>query len=115
MHAINVFATLVWAPSGLALAALLILGRRFWPSIALGAAIVNLWTGAPLPVALAIGAGNSLEAVLGASALRRIPDFRPSLDRVADVIGLIVLAAVGSSAVSATIGVSSLTLAGESR
>ena len=112
LHAINVFATLVWVPSGLALAAMLVLGTRFWPSIALGAAIANLLTGAPWPAALAIGAGNALEAVLGAWALSRIPDFRRSLDRLTDVIGLIVLAAVGSCTVSATIGVSALALAG---
>jgi len=112
MHAVNVFASLVWAPSGLSLAAMLVLGTRFWPSIALGAVIANLWTGAPWPAALAIGVGNTLEAVLGAWALRRIPDFRRSLDRLVDVIGLIVLAAIGSTVISATIGVTSLTLAG---
>ncbi|HEY4231172.1 MAG TPA: MASE1 domain-containing protein [Thermoanaerobaculia bacterium] len=111
-HAINVFATLVWAPSGLSLAALLILGSRFWPAIFLAATVVNLWTGAPVLVALAIGAGNALEAVLGAWALHRIPDFRRSLDRVVDAVGLILLAAIGSVAVSATIGVASLALAG---
>jgi integral membrane sensor domain MASE1 len=74
--------------------------------------IANLWTGAPVVVAAAIGAGNTLEAVLGAWALHRIPDFRRSLDRVVDAVGLIVLAAIGSVAVSATIGVASLALSG---
>ncbi len=111
-HAINVFATLVWAPSGLSLAAFLILGTRFWPAIFVGATIANLLTGAPVLVAAAIGAGNTLEAVLGAWALHRIPDFRRSLDRVVDAVGLIVLAALGSTAVSATIGVASLALSG---
>ncbi|HEY1252087.1 MAG TPA: MASE1 domain-containing protein [Thermoanaerobaculia bacterium] len=112
MHAINVFASLVWVPSGLSLAAILILGTRFWPAIFVGATVANLWTGAPPLVAAAIGAGNTLEAVLGAWALLRVPGFRRSLDRVADVIGLIVLAAIGSTAVSATVGVSSLVLSG---
>jgi signal transduction histidine kinase/CheY-like chemotaxis protein len=111
-HAINVFATLVWAPSGLSLAAILILGTRFWPAIFVGAMIANLWTGAPVLTAAAIGAGNTLEAVLGAWACHRIPDFRRSLDRVADAVGLILLAAMGSVAVSATIGVASLALSG---
>lgn len=112
IHAINVFASLVWAPTGLSLAAMLLMGTRFWPSIALGAVIANVWTGAPLPVALGIGAGNTLEAVLGAYALRRIPGFRSSLDRLVDVFGLVVLAAVASTAVSATIGVGSLAVSG---
>jgi signal transduction histidine kinase/CheY-like chemotaxis protein len=112
MHAINVFAALVWVPSGLSLAAILLLGRRYWPSIFVGATVVNFWAGAPLLVAVAIGAGNTLEAVIGAWALGRVPGFRRSLDRVADVLGLIVLAAIGSTTVSATIGVASLVAAG---
>ncbi len=112
IHAVNVFATLVWAPTGLSLAALLLLGPRFWPSITLGAVIVNLWAGAPLGAALGIGAGNTLEALFAVYALRRLPGFRSSLDRVVDVLGLIILAAVCSSAISATIGVGSLVLGG---
>jgi signal transduction histidine kinase/CheY-like chemotaxis protein len=111
-HAINVFATLVWAPSGLALAAMLILGTRFWPAIFVAATVVNLWTGAPLLTAATIGAGNTLEAVLGAWVLHRLPDFRRSLDRVVDAVGLILLSAIGSAVVSATIGVASLALSG---
>ncbi|HEY3204377.1 MAG TPA: MASE1 domain-containing protein [Thermoanaerobaculia bacterium] len=112
IHAISSFATLVWPPSGISLAAILLLGYRFWPSIALGAVVANLWTGAPVAVALGIGAGNALEALFGAYALRRIPGFRSSLDRLQDVLGLVFLAAVVSSMVSATIGVSSLILGG---
>ena len=109
---VNAFATLVWPPSGIALAALLILGYRYWPGIAIGAVLANLWTGASLPVALGIGAGNALEALIGAYALRRIPGFRGSLDRLQDVLGLIGFGCVLSTAVSATIGVSSLALGG---
>jgi signal transduction histidine kinase/CheY-like chemotaxis protein len=112
LHAINVFASLVWAPTGLSLAALLLLGTRFWPSIALGAVIANLWTGAPLSAALGIGAGNAMEALFAVYALRKIPGFRSSLDRVADVLALILLGAVCSSVISATIGVGSLALSG---
>jgi PAS domain S-box-containing protein len=112
IHAVSAFATLVWPPTGIALAAILVLGYRFWPGIAVGALVANLWTGAPLPVALGIALGNTLEALLGAYALRRIPGFRSSLDRLQDVIGLVVLAGVFSSMVSATIGVSSLLFGG---
>lgn len=112
IHAVSAFATLVWPPTGIALAAILVLGYRFWPAIAVGALVANLWTGAPLPVALGIASGNTLEALLGAYALRRIPGFRSSLDRLQDVIGLVVLVGAFSSMVSATIGVSSLLLGG---
>ncbi len=106
------FATLVWPPSGISLAALLLLGYRVWPGIAIGAFIVNSWQGAPILVALGIAVGNTLEALLGAFALRRIPGFRESLDRVTDVIGLVVFAAGLSSLLSATVGTFSLVLGG---
>ena len=82
MDAVSGFATLVWAPTGISLAALLISGQHLWPGIALGAVIVNVWTGAPVPVACGIALGNTLEAVVGAYALRRIPGFQ--LSRVQD-------------------------------
>jgi signal transduction histidine kinase/integral membrane sensor domain MASE1 len=112
IDAVAGFATLVWAPSGIALAALLLRGHGLWPGVLIGAFVANTLTGAPLPVAVGIAIGNTLEAVLGAYALRRIPGFRTSLDRVRDVLGLIVLAAALSTVVSATIGVASLYLGG---
>ncbi len=110
LDAVAGFATLVWPPSGLSLAALLLFGQRLWPGVALGAFLANLFVGAPLPVAAGIALGNTLEAVFGAGALRRIPGFHISLTRLADVLGLIVLAAVLSTLVSSVIGVSSLLL-----
>jgi len=112
LDAVAGFAAPVWAPSGLALAALLILGPRVWPGVFVGAFAANLITGAPVPVALGIGVGNTLEAVLAVYALRRIPDFQISLERLADATGLIVLAAGLSTMVSATIGVASLYFGG---
>jgi signal transduction histidine kinase len=112
IEAISGFAALVWPPTGIAFAALLLGGYRLWPGIFLGAVIANVWTGAPIPVALGIGLGNTLEAVVGVYALKRLPDFRFSLDRVRDAIGFIVLAAALATLVSATIGVLSLYLGG---
>src|SRR5262245_23935222 len=76
------FATLVWPPSGLAMAVLLLRGCRLWPGVALGALIANLlWAGASPGVALGIAAGNTLEALVAAHAVRRIPGYRPGLER----------------------------------
>src|SRR4051812_38113719 len=58
------FATLVWPPTGIALAALMLGGYRLWPAIAVGAFVTNLWIGAPPWVALVIAAGNTAEAVV---------------------------------------------------
>jgi len=63
--ATNKFATLIWAPTGISLATLLIFGMRLWPGIFLGALLVNVITGAPLLVACGIAIGNTLEAIVG--------------------------------------------------
>jgi signal transduction histidine kinase len=112
MDAVSGFATLVWPPTGVSLAALVVFGRALWPGVAIGAFVANVWSGAPVAVAAGIALGNTAEAWLGAYALRRVADWRPSLDRVRDVVALVALPALGSTAVSATIGVSSLWLAG---
>jgi serine phosphatase RsbU (regulator of sigma subunit) len=104
--------TAIWPPTGIALAALVLGGRRLWPAVALGAFLANLGTGPPLYAIAGITAGNTLEAVVGAWLLCRA-DFRPRLDRARDVVALVVLAGVVSTAVSATIGVGSLLAAGE--
>jgi signal transduction histidine kinase len=111
LDAVSGFATLVWPATGIALAVLVRYGYRWWPGIAIGAFIVNVWTGAPIAVALGISLGNTLEAVLGTYALRRT-GFHPRLDRLRDVLALVVLGAGASTLVSATIGVSSLAISG---
>ncbi len=112
IDAVAGFATLVWPPTGIALAALLIFGYRLWPGIFIGALVANVLTGAPLIVALGMAAGNTLEAVAATYLLRRVPGFRPSLDRLQDVLALIALAAALATMISATIGVASLHLGG---
>src|SRR5262245_17524628 len=77
LDAVGGFATLVWLPSGIALAVLLRLGPGLWPGVMIGAFTANLWNGAELPVALAIAVGNTLEAVVGARALAAL-GFRAS-------------------------------------
>jgi signal transduction histidine kinase len=63
--------TLVWPPTGIALAALLLFGSDLWPGVALGAFLGAVATGVPLAVALGVSAGNTLEA-LSAVLLRRV-------------------------------------------
>ena len=82
LDAVGGFATLVWLPTGLALAAILIRGYRLWPGIAIGAFVANVLTGAPILVALGITLGNTLEALVAAYALRHIPNFQRTLDRL---------------------------------
>jgi serine phosphatase RsbU (regulator of sigma subunit)/anti-sigma regulatory factor (Ser/Thr protein kinase) len=105
--------TAVWPPTGIALAAVLVWGYRMWPAVALGALLANGWTGIPLYALVGITTGNTLEALVGAYLLHRFTDFRPSLERVRDVVALVLLAGAVSTTISATFGVTSLLAADE--
>ncbi|HET7469013.1 MAG TPA: MASE1 domain-containing protein [Gemmatimonadales bacterium] len=107
--------SLVWPPTGLALASLVVLGRRAWPGIALGAFFANAATAVPLWVAAVIATGNTLEAIVGAALLTRAAGERPRLDAMATVRALILVAAPAAALVSALIGVSSLAAGGALR
>lgn len=103
--------TPIWPPTGIALVALLVLGRRAWPAIGIAAFAVNLPIG-PSPVGAAvIAAGNTLAPFVAAELLRWV-DFRQELDRLRDAIALILIAAVSVMTISATIGSSVLLLSG---
>ncbi len=100
--------TTVWPPTGIALAALLLWGLPLWPAIWLGAFIANAGTAAPLWADAGVATGNTLEAVAAAWLLRRLPGFDPTLRRVRDVVSFVGGAAILSTAISATIGVTTL-------
>src|SRR5919204_1859296 len=107
----NASISAVWPPTGIALAALIFWGYRLWPGVLLGAFLANNWTGVPVYSAAGIAVGNTCEALAGAYLLRGVADFRPSLERVRDVVALALLAGIVSTTVAATIGVGSLLVA----
>jgi len=104
--------TPVWAPTGIALAAVILFGPRFAGAVAIGALIANATSGASLPEAIFISVGNTLEALVGRELLVRA-GFRPSLDRVRDVFAFVLLAACISTTVAATNGVTTLLIGGD--
>ena len=101
----------MWAPSGIALAALVLLGPQLWPAVAIGALVANATTGASLPVAAFIAVGNTLEPVVGAAMLRAAA-FNPRLGRIRDVLALVLLAAALSTTIAATNGTTTLWVSG---
>lgn len=102
--------TLVWLPTGVAVAGLFRWGLRCWPSVYLGAFLVNLAIGSSWPLAAAIAVGNTLGPLLTASWLKRV-GFHPLFDRQRDV-GLLVVGATLGMILSASGGVFSIYLAG---
>ena len=111
---VNVSASAVWPPTGLALAAALVLGYRVWPAVFLGAFLVNITTAGSLATSLGIATGNTLEAVIGAYLVNRFANGRHAFNRAQDVIWLAFLAGMLSTMVSATLGVTTLSLGGYS-
>ena len=95
----------VWPPAGIALAAVLLQGRRMWPGIALGSVLLNSTAGAGVPSAVIVTSAFSVtvQALVGESALRRI-GFSTKLDRLRDVLGLVAGAVIGSTFLGSTLG-----------
>ena len=107
---INSSATPIWPPTGLAIAAMLLWGNRIAPAIFVAAFLINQLTAGSIFTSLAIASGNTLEAVIAGYLVGHWAKgelFDTPLGTIK--FALIVLAA---TAVSATIGVSSLTFAG---
>lgn len=101
----------LWLPAGLGIGALALWGLPFWPAIAMGAFGASFFlAGNPLLAAAGMALGNTLEAVLGALALRRLR-VRGEVARVRDALAMLVVAAL-APLLSATVGVSCLTLEG---
>ena len=109
---VNASATAIWPPTGIAIAALLLIGLDLWPAILIGAFIVNLTTSGDLPSSIGIAIGNTLEAVIATRVVQRWAGGRAAFERPYDVLGFALLAAGLATMVSATIGVTSLALAG---
>jgi signal transduction histidine kinase/integral membrane sensor domain MASE1/CheY-like chemotaxis protein len=98
----------VWPPTGIAIAAVLLLGYRIWPAVLLGAFLANVFTPVPIATAAGIAVGNTLEA-LSAGLLLRFLDFHKTFDRARDVFKFS-LAAFLCTMISASAGTLSLCL-----
>ena len=104
--------TLIWPPTGIAVAAVCIFGYRMWPALALGAFFTTASTGAPLLFAAAAAVGNPLQALAAVYLLRRLASFDRALGRIRDVLWFVALAAAASPLISATVGLAGLHLTG---
>jgi len=103
--------SLVWPSSGLALAALLVGGRQYVWAVLLGAFVTNALQGSPLHIALLVGIGGALSALMARQLLSNNTFFDPALQRPRDYFSLMAAAAL-SALVSATVGVVALWSAG---
>lgn len=109
---VNPSATAVWPPTGIALAALILLGPKAWPGVFAGAFLTNITTAGTTATSLGIALGNTLEALAGAALVGRFASGASAFERPRDVVLFALLAAGLAPAISATLGVLSLALGG---
>lgn len=104
--------TLIWLPTGIAVAALMRWGFHpaYLLSIYLAAFLINYSVGSTFLLSAQIGVGNTLAPIVAASMMQRF-SFQNALDRPHDIL-LLVLAAMVGMVFSATGGVISLMLSG---
>lgn len=99
--------TPIWPPTGIAVAALLILGLRVWPGIALGSLLVIMHLTSLRPEVLGNLAGNTAAPICAYLMLRAV-GFRTDLSRLRDGLALVFLGALTGMLISATVGVGML-------
>lgn len=109
---VNESATAVWPPTGIALAAYLILGYRIWPAILIGAFFTNFTTAGTFFTSCAIAIGNTLEGLIGAYLVNKFANGRNAFYKASDIFKFIFLAAVLSTTISANIGTLTLIIGG---
>ncbi|MDE1860133.1 MAG: MASE1 domain-containing protein [Candidatus Micrarchaeota archaeon] len=108
---INSSVTAIWPPTGIALAALLIFGFRYWPVIYAGAFIVNFSTTGDIMSSVFIALGNTLEAYVAAFLVKRFANGISAFDTWQNTVKF-GLSAVPAAVVAATVGVTTLLLSG---
>ena len=116
------YATAVWPPSGIALAAVIVCGYRVWPGIAFGSFLINVWTGIdtwsvanpfePLVLPTVIALGAAAQAVAGNALLSRFGDVSRSLDDPGQIGRLLLLGGAVGCLINASLSVSALTFIG---
>ena len=111
LASLHASASPVWPSTGIALAAILVLGFRVWPGIFIGAFLVNVTTAGDVATSLAIATGNTLEALAGAWLVIRFARGKNFCDRPQDVFKFALVAAT-STIISPLFGVTSLAFAG---
>ena len=97
----------IWPASGLAIAVLVLFGKRYWPGVLLGAFWASLGM-VPTYVALMFGIGDTFAALSACFLLNRVASFRPHLDRVSSIIRLTMFAAPLAAFISASVGAGAL-------
>jgi diguanylate cyclase (GGDEF)-like protein/PAS domain S-box-containing protein len=110
--------TPIWPASGVAVAALLIYGRRFWPGVWLGSFAVNYWVAAGLGAVsirslagiACVASGAAIATLISEHLLRGEP--KALFTHAAGVVRFVVFGAIAGSLITASVGTISFFFAG---
>jgi signal transduction histidine kinase len=102
---------IVWPPVGIGIAALYLGGLKLWPGVLIGDLLADIPGHLPVGSSLGQTAGNMLEVIVATLLLRRLASGRSPLDRAGGVVRMVGAIAAGT-AISATVGMTSLRLGG---
>jgi signal transduction histidine kinase/CHASE1-domain containing sensor protein len=112
------YATAIWPPAGIALGALLMLGKRAWPGVFLGSFLTNIATSfdgsspasimQSLSLPTIIGAGAALQAYMGTVLITYFFREQLRLNNERQVFGFFLLGGPIACWINASIGVSAL-------
>ncbi|MGH8687387.1 MAG: sensor histidine kinase [Burkholderiales bacterium] len=104
------YATAVWLPSGISVAAIILWGMRCWPGLWLGSALANYSINLALPAALGMATGNTLEALCAGGLAAELVS-RGGFRHPQSVF-LFAAIAAGASGLAASAGAAALYLSG---
>jgi signal transduction histidine kinase/integral membrane sensor domain MASE1 len=116
------YATAVWPPAGIALAAVMLYGSRVWPGVLLGSLLANLSTSfdpastitiaRSIGIAGAVASGAALQALAAATLIRRFAARSIELTNERQVFVFFLIAGPIGCLTNATIGIATLVLSG---
>lgn len=105
-----------WVPAGLYVAVLMLVPRKDWPTFLIAAfagnLLFDLTLETPLWMALCFATGNLLQAVLGVELFRSFSRSQSPLTSVRSFLGFLLLVALLSSIIGATVGAGVLVAGG---
>ena len=103
----------VWPPDGFATAAILLFGDWIWPGVLIGSFLANIWAFSSILQGLGIAIGTTSGILLGCFLFRKLVATPSPLERLSDVRKFLVFTGMIGPIVSATAGVTALTLGGK--
>jgi PAS domain S-box-containing protein len=109
---LNESTSAVWPPAGIALAAVLMLGPQAAGAVFAGAFLTNVTTSGNVAAAIAIAAGNTLEALAAAWLVSRFAGGLAAFTRTTDILRFVALAGCVATTIAASVGTLTLIVTG---